>query len=165
MSVRIGHGYDIHPLKKGKKLFLGGIEIPHDAGLESTTDGDVLIHALIDAILGALGEGDIGTHFPSSDPQYKGMASSELLTRTRGILQSKGYILTQMDATLIAEQPKLSPHVADMKWRIADSMEVRPSIINIKPKTNAGVGEIGRGEAIAAHVVCLLEHAPWRNAD
>ena len=163
--MRIGHGYDIHPLKKGKKLFLGGVEIPHDAGLDSTTDGDVLIHALIDSIFGALGEGSIGDHFPSSDPQYISMPSSELLTRTRGLMQTKGFTLKQADATVIAEVPNLAPHVKEMQSRIADLLNVSPSIINIKPKSNAGVGEIGKGEAIAAHVVCLLERAAWRTAD
>lgn len=162
MNIRLGHGYDIHPLKKGKKLYLGGVQIKSPSGLSSTTDGDVLLHAIIDAILGAMNAGDIGTHFPSSDPQYKGMRSTELLARVNGMMKTSGYVVHQIDAIIHAEKPKVGPHVPAMQKTIGDILDVNLKDISVKCKTNSGLGPIGLGKGMAASAVCLLGVAPWR---
>ncbi len=155
-ELRIGHGYDIHRLRRGRKLFLGGIEIPYDRGLSGHSDADVLLHALMNALLGAMGEGDIGIHFPDRDPSYKNISSVTLLQRVTRIMQRRGFKLTNADLTVLAEQPKLAPHYGAIKKRVAGVLKVLESRINIKAVTTEKLGSIGRGQAIAATAVVLL---------
>jgi 2-C-methyl-D-erythritol 2,4-cyclodiphosphate synthase len=154
--LKIGTGYDIHRLDAGRKLFLGGVEIPHDRGLVSHSDGDVLIHAVIDALLGACSLGDIGYHFPDDDPQYEGMASRELLARLQKMISKMGRV-EHIDSTVIAEAPKLAPFIETMRQTIADVLEVPIDKVSIKAKTAEGLGPVGRGEAIEAHAVALVD--------
>ncbi|MBU0573924.1 MAG: 2-C-methyl-D-erythritol 2,4-cyclodiphosphate synthase [Candidatus Margulisiibacteriota bacterium] len=154
--MRIGHGYDVHKMRKGRELVIGGVNIPYEKGLLGHSDADVLLHALIDAIIGAMGIGCIGDYFPDYDPQYKGISSLELLARTNELLKRYNYSVTNIDMTIICQEPRLSPYVADMKRNIANVMHVSPDKINIKPKTEEGLGYIGKKQAIAAHAVCLL---------
>ena len=155
--MRVGFGYDVHMLAEGRKLFLGGIEIPHVRGLVGHSDGDVLLHAISDAILGALSEGDIGQHFPDTDPQWKGASSLVFLEHARKLIDSRGLRITHIDAVVITEKPKLVPHFPQMKETLARALGIQPAQINLKAKTNEGVDAIGRGEAIAAHAVATLE--------
>jgi len=155
--MRIGIGYDIHRLVDEKKLFLGGVEIPYIKGLISHTDGDVVIHAIADAILGALALGDIGQHFPDSDPSYENMPSSNILQRVAIILDQKNFVIGNIDTTIIAEEPKIHPFKEKMVENIADLLGVDRSKINVKATTNEGVGSIGKGDAIAAYAVATLE--------
>ena len=155
--MRIGIGYDVHPLKAGRKLIIGGIEIPHSAGLDGHSDADVLTHAICDALLGAAGEGDIGTHFPSSDHRYKDIASIRLLEEVMSLVIRKGCRLVNLDAVIHAEAPRLGPHLAAMKDVLAKTMGVETSRINLKVKSGEGQGMVGRQEAMTAHAVCLLE--------
>ncbi len=154
--MRIGIGYDIHRLVDEKKLFLGGVEIPYIKGLISHTDGDVVIHAIADAILGALALGDIGQHFPDSDPSYKNMPSSNILQRIASILSEKNYTIGNIDTAIIAEEPKIYPFKDKMVDNIANLLGVDSSKINVKATTNEGVGSVGRGDAIAAYAVATL---------
>jgi len=154
--MRIGIGYDIHRLVDEKKLFLGGVEIPYIKGLISHTDGDVVIHAIADAILGALALGDIGQHFPDSDPSYENMPSSNILQRVAIILDQKNFVIGNIDTTIIAEEPKIHPFKEKMVENIADLLGVDRSKINVKATTNEGVGSIGKGDAIAAYAVATL---------
>jgi 2-C-methyl-D-erythritol 2,4-cyclodiphosphate synthase len=154
--LKIGTGYDIHRLAAGRKLFLGGVEIPHDQGLVSHSDGDVLIHAIIDAILGACTLGDIGYHFPDDDPQYEGMASRELLARLQTMIARMGRV-EHIDSTVVAEGPKLAPYIETMRETIAGVLEVPIEKVSIKAKTADGLGPVGRGEAIEAHAVALVD--------
>jgi 2-C-methyl-D-erythritol 2,4-cyclodiphosphate synthase len=155
-ELRIGHGYDIHRLRRGRKLLLGGIEIPYDRGLTGHSDADVLLHALMNALLGAMSEGDIGVHFPDRDPLYKNISSVTLLQCVTRIMQRRGFKLSNADLTILAQQPKLAPHYGAMKKRVAGALKVLESKINIKAATTEKLGSIGRGQAIAASAVVLL---------
>ena len=157
---RVGMGTDIHRLEEGRPLFLGGITLPFEKGLVGHSDGDCLIHALIDALLGAAGAGDIGRHFPDTDPAFRGIRSTLLLQETRNKLLAADTDILNVDAVVTAEKPRLSPHIPSMENRLAELIKIPPDRINIKAKTNEGMGEVGRGEAIAAQVVVLLQLPP-----
>ena len=154
--MRIGHGYDMHRLVSGRPLILGGVTIPHEKGLAGHSDADALLHALADAILGALAEGDIGRHFPDSAAEFKNIDSLILLRRVAQMMRGKGYALLNADATILAEAPKMAPHIPAMKQNIATALAVKPDQVNIKATTTEGMGPIGQGEGIAAHAVVLL---------
>ena len=156
MSVRCGLGYDLHRLEAGRKLIVGGIELPFDKGPAGHSDGDVLAHALCDALLGAAGLGDIGTHFPDSDPKWKGANSLLFLEHAKKLLEEKHFGIEHVDAVVILERPKLGPHFLKMREALAKSLGVPTEKIHLKAKTNEGVDAVGRGEAIAAHVVATL---------
>jgi 2-C-methyl-D-erythritol 2,4-cyclodiphosphate synthase len=159
--MRVGLGYDIHPLGSGRKLILGGIEIPHSQGLVGHSDADALVHAVCDAMLGAMGEGDLGRHYPSSDPRYKNISSLLLLEEVSGLLGKKGYRLVNLDTVIIAQAPRLGPHLAAMQARIAEVLKVERELVNVKVKSGEGLDDaIGREEAIAAQAVCLIEAVP-----
>lgn len=155
--TRSGIGYDIHRLVAGRKLFLGGVEIPHTAGLEGHSDADVLSHAIADALLGAIGSGDIGHHFPNTDESIRGISSMEILQRVGHILVQAGARPLNIDATLIAEAPKIAPHIPAMRQKIAAALQMKEADISIKATTNEGLGSIGRGEGIAAMAVAAVE--------
>jgi 2-C-methyl-D-erythritol 2,4-cyclodiphosphate synthase len=155
--VRVGIGYDIHPLGKGRKLILGGVEIPHTEGLVGHSDADALIHAICDALLGAMGEGDLGTHYPSSDPRFKDISSLVLLREIAGRLDKKGFRLMNLDTVIIAQAPRLGPHLAGMQARIADVLGVGKDMVNVKVKSGEGLDAVGREEAIAAQAICLID--------
>jgi 2-C-methyl-D-erythritol 2,4-cyclodiphosphate synthase len=154
--LKIGTGYDIHKLGPGRKLVIGGVEIPFFRGLWGHSDADVLIHAVIDALLGACALGDIGTHFPDSDPQYKGISSVDLLARIQQVVAGLGKI-EHIDSTIVAERPRLAPHIGAMRARIAEVLKVPIEKVSIKAKTAEGVGPIGEGVAIEAHAVVLID--------
>jgi 2-C-methyl-D-erythritol 2,4-cyclodiphosphate synthase len=154
---RSGIGYDLHRLAEGRKLLIGGIELPYEKGSVGHSDGDVLSHALCDALLGAAGLGDIGTHFPDTDPRWKGASSQRFLEYTRGLLEERGLRITHVDAIVICERPKLGPHFPAMRGTLARSLGITLEQINLKAKTNEGTGDIGRGEAIAAYAIATLE--------
>ena len=156
MEFRIGHGFDVHRFRRGRKLILGGVEIPHDRGLAGHSDADALLHALINAILGALGDGDIGTHFPDSDPQYKNVASGKLLNEALRNMRRKRFKLVNADVTLIAQQPKLSAHYESIRKSVANLCNVAESRINIKATTTEKLGWAGAGKGMAATAVVLL---------
>jgi len=153
---RIGIGYDSHRLVEGRQLILGGEVVPHSAGLKGHSDGDALCHAITDALLGAAALGDIGRHFPDTDPQYKGANSLGLLVRAVGIIHEAGYVVENVDAVVIAEQPKLAPHVDRIRARLAGALGVEIGAVSVKGKTNEGMGEVGRAEGMAVHAVALL---------
>jgi 2-C-methyl-D-erythritol 2,4-cyclodiphosphate synthase len=155
--MRIGIGYDSHKLVEGRRLIIGGITIPFKKGLIGHSDADVLSHAIIDSLIGALGLGDIGQHFPDTDPQWKDASSIELLKHIINLIRMNGYEVSWIDSSIIAEKPKLSPYIEDMKTALSES-GIPSGAINIKVKTNEGMGFIGRGEGIAAYAVCLLKH-------
>jgi len=159
VAIRIGHGYDLHRLVRERRLVLGGLEIPHSHGLLGHSDADVVLHAVSDAILGALGAGDIGQHFPDSDERYRGIASSELLKQVITLMAGRGWRVGNLDVTIHAEQPRLGPHREAIRQRIATLLEVPAERVNVKAKTNEGLDAIGRGEAIAATAVVLLEQS------
>jgi 2-C-methyl-D-erythritol 2,4-cyclodiphosphate synthase len=154
--MRIGHGYDVHCLVEGRKLILGGVDIPWERGLLGHSDADVLLHAISDAILGAIGEGDIGRHFPDTDPRYKGADSLKLLGHVMGLADARGYRLGNLDATIVAQRPKLAPHIQRMRGNIAAVLDADPDRVNVKATTTEGLGFAGRGEGIAAYAVALL---------
>ncbi len=154
--MRIGHGYDVHRLVQGRKLILGGVDIPHHAGLLGHSDADVLTHAIIDALLGAAALGDIGQHFPDSDPQYKGISSLRLLAEVMEKLRAEGYRIGNMDSTLIAQAPRLAPYIPQMRHNLSRHLGVPLSHINVKATTEEKLGFSGREEGIAAHCVTLL---------
>lgn len=154
--MRIGHGYDTHRLVSGRPLILGGVTIPYAKGLAGHSDADALLHALADAILGALAEGDIGRHFPDSAAEFKDIDSLILLRRVVQRMRDKGFALLNADATILAEAPKMAPHIPAMKQNISTALAVKPDQVNIKATTTEGMGHIGRGEGIAAHAVVLL---------
>jgi 2-C-methyl-D-erythritol 2,4-cyclodiphosphate synthase len=156
MDIRIGHGFDVHRFQRGRKLILGGVEIPHDRGLSGHSDADAVLHALIDAILGALGDGDIGSHFPDSDPRYKNIASGKLLEQVLRIMRRKRFKLVNADVTVVAQRPKLSPHYERMRKSVASLCKVAESRINIKATTTEKLGWTGAGKAMAATAVVLL---------
>lgn len=153
---RIGFGYDAHRLVKGRPLIIGGVGIPYELGLEGHSDADVLIHSLMDAILGALGKGDIGVHFPDTDPAYKGIDSMLLLKRVKELMNQDGYIINNADNTIIAQRPRLSPHMQNMRDRLSNVLEIPPERLNIKATTTEGMGFCGRGEGIASYSVVSL---------
>lgn len=157
MAVRIGHGYDLHRLVAGRALVLGGLQIPHSHGLLGHSDADVVLHAVCDAILGALGAGDIGQHFPDADERYRGIASSALLEEVVALMTRQGWRVGNVDVTICAERPRLAPHRDAMRRRIANLLHVGIEDVNVKAKTNEGVDAVGRGEAIAATAVVALQ--------
>jgi 2-C-methyl-D-erythritol 2,4-cyclodiphosphate synthase len=155
--MRIGFGYDVHPLVSGRPLVLGGIIIPYLYGLQGHSDADVLLHALCDALLGAIAAGDIGRHFPDTDPQYKGIKSTILLKKVMAVVRAKGFHLLNIDATIVAQGPKLSDLIPRMVKEISGILEVETERINVKATTSEGLGFTGRGEGIAAYGVVLIE--------
>jgi len=155
--TRCGIGYDAHRFALGRKLILGGVEIPHDRGLEGHSDADVLCHAIADALLGAIGENDIGHHFPNTDESIRGMSSIEILQKVNSLLGRKNVRAVNVDATLIAEAPKIAPHLSAMREKIAAALDLVPSRVSIKATTNEGLGAIGRGEGMAAMAVATVE--------
>ncbi len=163
--IRIGQGYDVHRLIEGRKLILGGVEIPHPKGLLGHSDADVLLHAICDALLGAAALGDIGTHFPDHDPAYEGISSLILLQSCRKLLWECGYTVGNLDATIIAQQPKLAPYLPQMRQAIAKGLKVPIDRISIKATTEEGLGFSGREEGIAASAVVLLEEDSTRRAE
>jgi 2-C-methyl-D-erythritol 2,4-cyclodiphosphate synthase len=165
--MRIGQGFDVHALVPGRKLIVGGVEIPFDRGLEGHSDADVLLHAITDALLGAAALGDIGRHFPDSDPAYRGADSRALLRAAMAKVAAAGYGVANVDATIIAEQPKMAPHIPAMIACIAADLGLKPGQVNVKAKTTERLGFTGRGEGIAAEAVVLLADAPqtWITPD
>lgn len=155
--MRIGIGYDVHKLAKDRKLILGGIEIPYEKGLLGWSDGDVLVHTIIDALIGAMGEGDIGKHFPPGDLTYKGISSLKLLEFIRELLRYRGYVVGNIDATVVAEEPRLEPYIDQIKKSIGETLGISEKQINIKAKTEEGLGFTGSKEGIKAYAVCLLK--------
>ena len=155
--MRIGHGYDVHRLVEDRKLIMGGVEIPWEKGLLGHSDADVLLHAIADAILGALAMGDIGKHFPDTDPAFKGADSMKLLEHVVGLVSGRGYRVGNLDATIIAQRPKMAPHIATMRENIARVCRVDLERINVKATTEEGLGFTGRAEGISAHAVVLME--------
>lgn len=158
----VGIGYDVHRLIDGRKLILGGVEIPYDRGLDGHSDADVLTHAIADALLGAAGEKDIGHHFPNTDPSIKGMDSQEILRRVQAILTTKHFAIINIDCSLIAEAPKIGPHLQSMKTRLSETLHIAPNRIGVKATTNEGLGFIGNGEGIAAMAVASIERVEPR---
>ena len=156
MSDRAGIGYDLHKLVEGRKLILGGIEIPFEKGLLGHSDADVLSHAITDALLGAAALGDIGTHFPDTDPEWEGASSLELLQRVVEMITTDGYSIRNIDAVVIAERPKLGPHIGRIREALGRALRISIECISVKAKTNEGLGIVGRGEAIAAQAVVLI---------
>ncbi|MCP5144668.1 MAG: 2-C-methyl-D-erythritol 2,4-cyclodiphosphate synthase [Gammaproteobacteria bacterium] len=154
--MRIGHGYDAHRFNDGDHIVIGGVTIPHERGLAAHSDGDVLLHAICDALLGAAALGDIGRHFPDSDPAYKGVDSRSLLRHVIALLASEGFVVGNIDATIVAERPKFAPHIAEMRAHIAADCGVAPDNVNVKATTTEGMGFAGRREGIAAHAVALI---------
>ena len=154
--VRVGFGYDAHRLVVGRDLILGGVNIPYDLGLQGHSDADVLIHASCDALLGAAGLGDLGSHFPDTDPELEGLSSVVILKRVASMVRDGGFALQNLDTTVVAEAPKLAPYIEAMIARIADSLEVHPRQVSVKATTTEGMGFTGRGEGIAAYAVAAL---------
>ena len=155
--MRIGHGYDVHRLVEGRRLILGGVEIPWEKGLLGHSDADVLTHALMDALLGAAALGDIGKFFPDKDPAYEGADSVELLRKVTALLREQGYTVANVDCTVIAQRPRLAPHIPEMRRRLADAMELETDRVSVKATTEEGLGFTGEGLGIAAHAVALIE--------
>ncbi len=156
MNMRIGHGYDVHALKEGRKLIIGGVDIPHRLGLDGHSDADVLLHAISDALLGALALGDIGKHFPDTDEQYKGADSLLLLSRVYALVREHGYEIGNVDATVIAQAPKLSPYIDGIRRNIAAALGTNIGSISVKATTEEHLGFTGSEQGICAHAVCLL---------
>lgn len=157
--MRVGHGYDVHQLVTERKLILGGVDIPYRLGLLGHSDADVLLHAICDAILGALGAGDIGKHFPDTDPAYRGISSLKLLQEVMALAHGHGYLIGNLDATVIAQRPKLAPFIEQMRQNIAAACSAEMSRINVKATTTEQLGFEGRGEGISSHAVVLLRKA------
>ena len=155
-APRIGHGYDVHRLVPQRPLIVGGVTIPYEKGLLGHSDADVLLHAICDALLGALALGDIGQHFPDSDARYKGIHSRTLLLRTNELIREKGWQIVNIDATVIAEAPRMSPYILEMRKNIAETLEIDIDAVSVKATTEEGLGFTGEGLGIAAHAVCLL---------
>lgn len=156
---RIGYGYDVHPLGPGRKLILGGVEVPHHKGLLGHSDSDVLVHAVCDGLLGAMGEGDLGRHYPSSDQRYKGISSLKLLEDVASKLRAKGYRVGNIVTVIVAQAPRLGTHLAAMAKQLAATLGVDPDQINVKVKSGEGLDAVGREEGMVAHAVCLIEPA------
>ncbi len=157
MTIRIGHGFDVHPLVTGRKCVMGGVDIPFEKGLDGHSDADVLLHAICDALLGAAALGDIGQHFPPSDSRYQGIDSRQLLRHVVSLLEAKGYAITNIDSTVMCELPKLSPYTQQMRSNIAQDCQVSIDAVNVKATTTEKLGFTGRGEGIAAEAVCLIQ--------
>lgn len=155
--IRIGQGFDVHQLVKGRRCVIGGVDIPHEKGLDGHSDADVLLHAICDALLGAAALGDIGKHFPNTDERYKGIDSRQLLTHVAKLLQAKHYSIVNIDATVIAEAPKLAPYIEEMRANIAADCQILLDTVNVKATTTEKLGFTGRGEGIAAEAVCLIQ--------
>ncbi|MEO8418064.1 MAG: 2-C-methyl-D-erythritol 2,4-cyclodiphosphate synthase [Methylophilaceae bacterium] len=156
--IRIGHGFDVHQLVAGRRCIIGGVNIPHDKGLDGHSDADVLLHAICDALLGAAALGDIGKHFPNTDERYKGIDSRQLLRHVAALLMARNFGVVNIDATVMAEAPKLAPHTARMCANIADDCGIALDAVNVKGTTTEKLGFTGRGEGIAAEAVCLIQH-------
>jgi 2-C-methyl-D-erythritol 2,4-cyclodiphosphate synthase len=154
--MRIGQGFDIHALVAGRKLIIGGVEIPYERGLAGHSDADVLLHAICDALIGAAGLGDIGTHFPDTDPRYRGADSRVLLRAVTNLLREAGLRVVNVDTTIIAQAPKMAPHVSRMRENIAADLEIDTAFVNVKAKTAERLGALGRGEGIAAEAIALV---------
>ena len=150
-------GYDVHRLSAGRKLIMGGVDIPYEKGLLGHSDADVLVHAIMDALLGAAALGDIGSHFPDTDPAYEGISSIRLLEHVGKLLADSGYAIGNIDATIIAQKPKMWPHIDQMRENIASALKIRPDQVGVKATTEEGLGFTGSGAGISAHAVCLLE--------
>ncbi len=155
--MRVGQGYDVHALAAGRRLVIGGVEIAHDKGLAGHSDADVLLHALCDALLGAAALGDIGSHYPDSDPQYREVDSRELLRATAKKVAAAGFRIVNVDATIVAQAPRMAPHIARMTGNIAADLGIKPAAVSVKATTTENLGYIGRGEGIAAQAIALLE--------
>ena len=155
--MRIGHGYDVHRLTEGRPLILGGVEIPHSLGLDGHSDADVLTHAVMDALLGAVALGDIGRHFPDTDPRYEGISSLLLLSHVRKMVEEKNCRISNIDVTVLAQRPKLAPHIPQMRENLASVLGIGSDRISVKATTEEHLGFTGREEGIACHAVCLLE--------
>jgi 2-C-methyl-D-erythritol 2,4-cyclodiphosphate synthase len=156
MAIRIGNGYDIHRLVEGRPLILGGVTLPHHQGLDGHSDADVLTHAIMDALLGALSLGDIGLYFPPGDPEWAGADSLKLLAQVNAMVQERGWTVSNVDSVIVAEQPKMKPHIEAMRTKLAAVLGVDPSQVGVKATTNEGLGPVGRQEGIAVHAVALL---------
>ncbi len=156
-GFRIGHGYDVHKLVEGRPLILGGVDIPHTLGLLGHSDADVLVHAVMDALIGAMGLGDIGKHFPDSDNAYLDISSLKLLSRVRELLSENGYTISNIDATVIVQKPKLAPHIEKMRENIAETLGISATMVNVKATTEERLGFTGREEGISSHAVALIE--------
>ena len=154
--MRIGMGYDVHRLTNDRKLIIGGVEIPYEKGLLGHSDADVLLHAVMDALLGAAALGDIGKHFPDTDPAYRGISSVKLLEHVGGLLEEHLFLIENIDATIIAQAPKMRPHIDAMRANIANALRIEPAQVNVKATTEEGLGFTGTGEGIPAQAVCLL---------
>ncbi len=154
--IRIGMGYDVHRLTEGRKCIIGGVEIPFEKGLLGHSDADVLLHAIMDAMLGALALGDIGKHFPDTDPAYEGIDSLRLLERVDALIRNEGYAVGNIDATIIAQAPRMRPHIDEMRENIAEVLHIGTDRINVKATTEEGLGFTGSGEGISAQAICLL---------
>ena len=154
--IRIGMGYDVHRLTEGRKCIIGGVEIPFEKGLLGRSDADVLLHAIMDAMLGALALGDIGKHFPDTDPAYEGIDSLRLLERVDALIRNEGYAVGNIDATIIAQAPRMRPHIDEMRENIAEVLHIGTDRINVKATTEEGLGFTGSGEGISAQAICLL---------
>jgi len=159
MNLRIGEGWDVHALVPGRKLILGGVEIPHTAGLLGHSDADVLLHAITDAVLGAAGLGDIGRHFPDTDAQFKGADSAVLLAEAMRRVREKGWVLVNIDSTIVAQAPKLAPHMATIQASVARALGVSPDQVNVKAKTAEKLGPVGQGHSMEVRAVALLRQA------
>jgi len=153
----IGFGYDIHRLVEGRRLIMGGVEIPYEKGLEGHSDADVLLHAVCDGLLGAMGEGDIGKHFPNTDPQFRGISSLKLLNIVAAMVAERSLTVENLDTTVIAEQPRIRPYVPQMRTKIAETMNISEGKVNIKATTSEGLGFVGEGRGIVAYAIVLLK--------
>ena len=154
--MRVGMGYDVHKLVEGRKLILGGVEIPHTLGLLGHSDADVLLHAIMDALLGAAALGDIGKHFPDTDPAYKGISSMKLLEHVGKLIEEKGYVIDNIDATIIAQKPKLRPYIEEMEQNIAKALRISKEQVNVKATTEEGLGFTGTEQGISSQAICML---------
>ena len=154
--IRIGHGYDVHRLAEGRRLIIGGVNIPHETGLLGHSDADVLVHAIMDSMLGALALGDIGKHFPDTDENYKGADSIELLRKVTKIIENHGYVVSNIDSTILAQAPKLAPYIEQMRENIASAVGIGSERVSVKATTEERLGFTGEKKGIAAHAVCLL---------
>ena len=154
--MRVGMGYDVHKLVEGRDLIIGGVRIPHTLGLLGHSDADVLLHAIMDALLGAAGLGDIGKHFPDTDPQYKGISSMKLLSHVAELIRERGYVVENIDATIIAQKPKMRPHIPQMEENIAGALGISTDQVNVKATTEEGLGFTGTEEGISSQAICAL---------
>lgn len=155
--MRIGMGYDVHRLVEDRELIIGGVKIPYEKGLLGHSDADVLLHAIMDALLGAAAKGDIGKHFPDTDEQYKGISSLELLKRVKNVLAIEKFSILNIDSTIIAQKPKMAPYIDKMRKNIAEALDISINQINIKATTEEGLGFTGEGQGISAHAICLIQ--------